>query len=235
MKNVQIIGMRVLQCGATALLFFQSARSLFVLIPLMLLGLYRERDAIRNRRSRRLEEHFRDGLQCLLASLEAGYSVENSIELAAEDLGRMLGEKEPIAVDFRKMARKLRSGSTAEQVIEEFGESSRVEDIRDFAGVFVIAKRTGGDIIRIVRAVTDTLYAKQEVYREIRTVLLAKEFEVGIMKVMPYLMLAYFLLFSPGFLKPLYAGFAGHMVMFVLYLTYRAFCLMAERMAQIEV
>ena len=87
----------------------------------------------------------------------------------------------------------------------------------------------------MIRAVTDTLYQKQEVLREIQTVLLAKQLEVGIMKVMPYLMLGYFMVFSPGFLEPLYAGLAGHAVMLLLYALYRGFCITAERIACIEV
>lgn len=110
-----------------------------------------------------------------------------------------------------------------------------MEDIRTFSGIFTIAKRTGGDVSKVIRSVTDTLYEKQEVLREIQTVLLAKQLEVGIMKVMPYLMLGYFLMFSPGFLSPLYTGIAGHAVMFVLYLLYRLFCLIAERIACIEI
>ena len=222
-------------CFATAALFFQNWMSLLVLAPMTALRMYRERDVIRNRRKRQLEEHFRDGLQCLLASLEAGYSIENSVTQAASDLRMMFEEKEPIVEEFRRMSRKLASGGNVEEVFEEFGERSGVEDIRTFAGIFAIAKRTGGDVTAVIRSVTDTLYEKQEVLREIQTILLAKQLEVGIMKVMPYLMLGYFLVFSPGFLEPLYAGIAGHAIMFLLYLLYRTFCLIAERIACIDV
>ncbi|MBP5462555.1 MAG: type II secretion system F family protein [Lachnospiraceae bacterium] len=222
-------------CLATALLFFQTKAALLILIPLTLIRMYRERHVLKNRRRKLLEEHFRDGLQCLLASLEAGYSIENSIRHAAEDLRMMFEEKEPIVEEFRRMSRKLNSGGNVEDVIEEFGERSGVEDIRTFSGIFTIAKRTGGDVTKVIRSVTDTLYQKQEVMREIQTVLLAKQLEVGIMKVMPYLMLGYFLVFSPGFLAPLYAGIAGHAVMLAMYLLYRMFCMIAERIACIEV
>ena len=222
-------------CIATAVLFFQSWLSLCVLAPITSIRMNRERIVLKDRRRRLLEEHFRDGLQCLLASLEAGYSIENSVNHAAEDLRMMFEEKEPIVEEFRRMSRKLASGGTVEEVLSEFGERSGVEDIRTFAGIFAIAKRTGGDVTKVIRSVTDTLYRKQEVLREIQTVLLAKQLEVGIMKVMPYLMLGYFLVFSPGFLSPLYSGIAGRAVMFLLYLLYRMFCMIAERIACIEV
>ncbi|MBQ6660870.1 MAG: type II secretion system F family protein [Lachnospiraceae bacterium] len=235
MRTTRFVLLRAGICIATAVLFFQTWKSLFVLIPLTAIRMYREREALGGVRRRQLEEHFRDALQCLLASLEAGYSIENSVENTAEDLRRMFDEKEPIVEEFRRMSRKMQSGSTVEAVLEEFAERSGVEDIQNFAGIFTISKRTGGDVIEVIRSVTETLYQKQEVYREIRTVLLAKQLEVGIMKAMPYIMLGYFLLFSPGFLAPLYTGIAGHAVMLLLFLTYRMFCLIAERIACIEV
>lgn len=235
MRTLRYVLIHLGICVATAVLFFQSWGSLVLLAPLTAVRMYRERNVIRNRRRRQLEEHFRDGLQCLLASLEAGYSIENSVSQAADDLRMMFDEKEPIVEEFRRMSRKLKSGGNVEEVLEQFGERSGVEDIRTFSGIFTIAKRTGGDVTKVIRAVTDTLYQKQEVLREIQTVLLAKQLEVGIMKVMPYLMLGYFLVFSPGFLEPLYAGLAGHAVMLLLYALYRGFCIAAERIACIEV
>ena len=235
MKEVRYVLGQIGMCLLTAFLFFRTWKSLFILVPITGIRLYREREVFRNRRSRRLEEHFRDALQCLLAAMEAGYSVENSIIHAAEDLRRMLDSGEPITEEFLRMSRRMQSGCTAEEVFEDFGERSGVPDIRTFSGIFSIAKRSGGDVVRVIRAMTDTLYEKQEVYREIQTVLLAKQFEVGIMKAMPYLMLSYFLLFSPGFLAPLYAGITGHAIMLVLYLLYRGCCIAAERMALIEI
>ena len=235
MKEARYVLAELSMCALTAVLFFQTWKSLVFLLPITAVRLYRQREVFRRRRSRRLEEHFRDGLQCLLASLEAWYSVENSVETAAADLRGMLPQGEPITEEFVRMANKLGSGSTAEEVFEEFGERSGVADIRNFAGIFSMAKRTGGDVVSVIRAVTETLYEKQEVYREIQTILLAKQFEVGIMKAMPYVMLAYFLAFSPGFLAPLYAGLTGHLIMLLLYLIYRGFCIAAERIAQIEI
>ncbi len=235
MRKLRFVMTHVLLCAATAFVFFQSVKSLIVLIPIFGIRMYRGRHELREQYRRQLEEHFRDGLQCLLASLEAGYSIENSIAHAASDLRMMFEEKEPIVKEFRRMEYRIAGGASAEAVLTEFGERSGVADIRNFAGIFVIAKRTGGDVVKVIRSATDTLYQKQEVMREIHTILLSKQFEVGIMKAMPYLMILYFLLFSPAFLAPMYTGTLGPIIMFFLYLLYRAFCLIAERIARIDI
>ncbi len=235
MKMPVRIAFYIVVCGLTAALFFQTWKALAVLIPIFVIRGIRERKEWQQHRRKVLEEQFRDSLQCLLGALEAGYSVENSVARAESDLRLMFGDKAPIVQEFEKMRRKLDIGSNVEDVMEEFGERSGVEDIQNFASIFSIAKRTGGDVINVIRSATEMLYQKQEVRREIQTVLLAKQLEVGIMKGMPYVMLAYFLLFSPEFLNPLYQGMTGHFLMLLLYLLYRVCCLFAEKIARIDV
>ncbi len=235
MTILKLVLKNIVLCALTAYLFFRNAWSLLGLIPYFAYGIYRDVRRGERLRRRELEEQFRDGLQCLLSSLEAGYSMENSILHAEKELARMFHEKAPIVQEFRRMGNKLQSGSSAEELLAEFGRRCEVEDIRNFAGVYGIVKRSGGDVIRIVRSVTDTMYQKQEVLREIRTVLLAKQMEVAVMKAMPYGILAYFLIFSPSFLEPLYANLAGNLLMAVIFVLYLLCCRAAERIADIRV
>ncbi len=222
-------------CGLTAYLFFQNGWSLVVLIPFYIHRIRREIKHQEILRKKRIEEQFRDGLQCLLAALEAGYSMENSIVHATKDLKGMFGEKEPIVQEFQWMEHKLSTGSMAEELLEQFGERSAIEDVRNFAGVYTIAKRTGGDVTKVIRSVTDILYQKHEVQREIQTILLAKQMEVAIMKVMPYGILLYFHMFSEGFLAPLYAGVTGHLLMAVIFAIYLFCCNAAETIATVDI
>ncbi len=235
MLRLKIILKDVLICALTAHLFFHTWWSLIVLIPFFFYRFRRELDHQEHLQKKRIEEQFRDALQCLLAALEAGYSMENSILHAGKDLRTMFGEKEPIVREFRWMEYKLQNGSSAENLLEELAERSESEEMRNFAGLYAIARRTGGDVIKVIRSVTDILYQKHEVRREIQTVLLAKQLEVTIMKVMPYAILLYFQVFSSGFLKPLYEGLAGHLLMAGIYVMYLFCCRAAETIAMVRI
>ncbi len=216
-------------------LFFRTPWCVLWLGPYLIYRLHRDRKDAEEKRRRLLAAQFRDGMQCLLSSLEAGYSIENSVEAAVADLRVMFDEKAPIVAAFRRMSRRFQNGEDTETVIRDFGEQSNVEDIRNFSVVFTIANRSGGDIVHVIRSVNDTLYQKQEVMREIRTVLLSKQLEVTIMKWMPFAILAYFGLFAPSFLTPLYEGITGHAIMLVIYIGY-LFCLRyAETIADINI
>jgi len=220
---------------ATAYLFFYSLWSLVFLIPYLGYEIKKQKQELNDRRRRELAEQFQDGLQCLLASLEAGYSVENSFLQAASDLRAMYSEHAPIVREFDRIKRHLGNGQNIEELVLAMGERNEIEDIRNFAAIFVTAKRTGGDIISVIRSVTADIYQKLEVRREIETVLLAKMLEVRIMKVMPYVILAYFRIFSPDFLAPLYSGVFGRIVMIAAFVFYLSCVAFADRTVKISV
>ena len=237
MRNeyVKMIIKNLLFVVLSGILFFRTIWCVLWLVPYFLYRLHRDRKGVKEKRRRQLAAQFRDGMQCLLSSLEAGYSIENSVGYAVTDLRVMFDEREPIVNAFRRMDRRLRNGEAVETVFREFGEQSDVEDIRNFSVIFTIASRSGGDVVHVVRSVNDTLYQKQEVMREIQTVLLAKEFEVNIMRWMPFGILAYFGMFAPSFLEPLYDGISGRVIMLIIYVLYLLCCRWAEKMADINI
>lgn len=232
---IGIVGKQALICIATAYLFFHSWWSLPFLLPYFIYGLFRAKKEQLQKETELFAAQFRDGLQCLLASLEAGYSIENSFVNAAEDLLIMFRKEAPIVRSFRQICRQLGNGANVEELVFEMGEKSGVEDVRNFAGIFVTAKRTGGDLLGVIRSVNASLYQKQEVQREIASILLAKQLEVKIMRLMPYGILLYFQVFSPSFLMPLYAGFFGRMIMLIIFVLYLGCCFWADKMAAIDI
>ncbi len=234
-EYVKVIAKNLLFVGLSGFLFFRTPWCILWLGPYFLFRLHRDRKAAEEKKRRLLASQFRDGLQCMLCSLEAGYSIENSVNNAVADLLVMFDEKAPIVAAFRRMSHRLKNGEDTETVIREFGDRSGVEDIRNFSVIFAIANRSGGDLVYVIRSVNDTLYRKQEVVREIQTVLLAKQLEVTIMRWMPFCILAYFGIFAPSFLAPLYEGITGRIVMLVVYIGYLLCCRYAEKIADIQI
>ena len=72
-----------------------------------------------------------------------------------------------------------------EELFMDLGERSQVEDIENFASVFYTAKRTGGDMNRVIQKVARMLGDKIDVKKEIEATLAAKKSEQMIMSFMP--------------------------------------------------
>lgn len=178
---------------------------------------------------------FKDALISVKASLEAGYSMENAIVSAREDLACIYPEECFIRVEFERIARSIANAVPVEEAFLNFAKRSGLEDAQSFAEIYRTARKSGGDLLRVLRSAVTVITDKAELKREIQTILTAKKMECRIMKVIPPGMIVYFRLFSPGYLDILYDGAGGHILMTVLLLIYLFLVWLMEHMTGIEI
>lgn len=207
----------VLLLGA---LFYKSIFGIIMLSPFIYLYYNKKKKELIEKRKWRLNLEFRDGLNSLSAAIGAGYSAEHAFIEAIKDLKRMYPDGAMIIKEFTYLVNRIQMNITVEKALYDFGERSRVEDIISFAEVFATAKRTGGDIVQIIKSTGSIISDRLEVKREIITIIAAKKFEANIMKIVPAGILCYLTLSSPGFLNPLYHNLFGILVMTILLIIY---------------
>lgn len=182
-----------------------------------------------------LEFAFRDSLQSLSSALEAGYSVENALSEIVKDLNILYLKDARIVKEFEFMVRQVKNNISVEQVFFELAQRIKLEDAESFAEVFITAKRSGGDLIKIAKRTSNTICEKAEVLQEIQTMITAKKYEAKIMKLVPYAILAYFNFFSPEYLSALYGNFPGIILMSILLILYQSANYLASKITTIEV
>lgn len=216
-------------------LFYQSVT--LVVVSLLLLPFYlRYQKKRRDQEERqRLNHGFADALSSFSAALEAGYSAENAVKETVRELALLYPEDEPVCRVFGYLQHQLQNNQNLEKAFTDIAEKTQDEDILCFAEVFEIAKRSGGDLIRVIRATERNMAERAEVKREIRTVLTAKRLEASIMNLMPCGILLYFRLCDPVYLQPLYSTLAGRTVMTVLLVVYAGCIRVTDKITQIEV
>ena len=86
-----------------------------------------------------------------------------------------------------------------EDVLFDFGARSGSEDIANFANVFKICYRKGGNIKDTIRNTHNILSEKMEINEDIETVVTANKTEQSIMMVMPIALIAIIKFMSPDF------------------------------------
>ena len=125
---------------------------------------------------------------------------------------------------------------TVEQVLEEFAGRVELEDLRSFASVFISAKRSGGDMLAIIKDTAGQISDKIDVKREIDTILAAKQYEFRVMSAVPYVIIGYMVLSGfPEFMDSLYGNAAGTGVMTVCLMVYIGAYYLGLRIIRIEV
>lgn len=195
--------------GVLAWLFYRSWFGM-MLLPVVYVGCLKayKKAQIQKKKDSLLYE-FKDMMQALSAALLAGYSMENAWRDVERELRQMHGEQSLMYVEVQQMNAAIAVNEPIEQVFLEFAKRSGCEEIESFAEVFVFAKRSGGDFVKIIRVAVQKLTGKIEVEKEIATVLAGKKLEGHIMNAMPLLVLAYMTLCAGDFLDVLYGNLLG--------------------------
>ncbi|MFT4143243.1 MAG: type II secretion system F family protein [Mobilitalea sp.] len=217
------------------LLFYRSLIGILILSPLIYLYNNNKLKKAEQEKKWKLNLEFKDALLALSAALEAGYSVEYAFIEAYKDLKQLYTENAEILKELNFINNQINMNITVEKALINFSERSGVEDINNFSEVFCTAKRTGGDLISIIKSTANIINDKIEVKREIRILITAKRLEANIMKVIPLGILIYLTVSSPGFLDPLYHNLKGVFLMTIFIGLYLVSLRIIDKIVTIEV
>lgn len=198
-------------------------RSVWACLPLSMLGIWygknrQVRIAQEDRRNLLLQ--FCDMTQSAASAMKAGYSVENAFLESYVDMCMMYGESSMICQELNVLRRGLIMNITLEELLTDFGQRSHVPQIREFASVFSIARKSGGNMAEIIRSTADVIHRLVETREEIQTQTAARRMERNIMNVMPFAILAYVDAGNKGYFDSLYHNLTGVAIMTVCLIVY---------------
>ena len=163
---------------------------------------------------------FKECLCSVQASMKAGYAVENSFVESRKDMALLYGENSFIYQELELIRRGLVINISLEEQLNDFAMRSSLDEIKQFADIFEVAKKSGGDMMQLMDASASLIDRKIEVRQEIITLLHGKMVEQMVMKAMPFAILAYIGLTYPGYFDTLYHNLKGVGIMSVCLFLY---------------
>lgn len=216
-------------------LCYHSIYSAPLAAVVMIIYLQAKRKSLKEERKKKLLYHFKDFLGSLHTALNSGYSVENGTAEALEDIRNLYGDNDVMTVEIRYMIAGLRIGRQIEELFQELGERSALEDIRLFSELISIGKRQGGRLGKILGDTKHIICGKIETEQEIDRQLSAKKYEQKIMSLMPACIIIYLRLTFDGFIEQLYGNLLGVVIMSMCLGIYAGAYYMGRKIVNIRV
>lgn len=204
--------------GLCFLIGFIFYKNIGISLMLSSLGLlypkYFQRSIIAKRKDV-LRQQFQQALHILSSALAAGRSVENAFAATMEDL-RLLypTDRADIIREWERILQFIRNGEPIESALNDFSSRAGLDEVAQFADVFQICKRSGGNMVEVMRQTAAIIGEKMEVQQDINVLLSRKKFEARILFVLPLIFIALLSLGSPEYMIPLYTGI-GRIIMSV--------------------
>ena len=161
----------------------------------------------------RLERQFKECILAVGTSLRAGYSVENAFRDSQGDMIRMFGGEAFIVNELTIIRRGLVMNISLEELLSDLAERSGSRHIGQFAQVFEIAKKNGGNMTEVIRNSAELIGRDIDAAAEMETVLSGRKMEQNIMKIVPFLIVIYINISNRGYFDGLYGNLRGILIM----------------------
>lgn len=221
--------------GILAYLFYHSWIGYIVLFPLIFFYYQTWKRNYVNKRKESFQKQFKEALQSLRTVLNVGYSIENAVREVQKEMATLYGKEAFITKEFSYLIRQLEMNIPVEQAWKTFADRVEVNEVTNFVTILSTVKRSGGDMIAVLKQTIETICMKIEVQQEIYTLIVAKQMEFKIMAVIPMGIIVYLKMSFPEFLSTLYGSIVGKIVMTVCLIVYFVAYQWGRKILEIEV
>jgi tight adherence protein B len=221
--------------GVFAYVFYRNVIVFLILIPFGILYPLLKRKEEKEKRLQQLNVEFKEGILLLASFLSAGYSVENAFASSVRELTLLFGENGLITREFKHIENQIKINRSVEQALSEFAARSGLDDVKNFAEVFGAAKRSGGELVSIISHTANVIRDKVSVRQEILTMSASKQFEQKVMNMIPFFIVIYIDITSPGFFHVMYTTAIGRIVMTICMVLYVSAFFISKKIMSIEI
>ncbi len=209
--------------GVAGFLAFFFYRSILLFIPMlvpagMLIWLDRKKAA--RSRDKRLLQQFGECILSVEGALKAGYAAENAFAESMKDMEMMYGADSEIMVELAQIRGGLVNNLPLERLLQEMGQRTQLAEIQEFAEIFAITKRNGGNLVDIIHMTAHNISSNFSMEEEINTLLASKRLEQKVMNFMPFLLVLYLQTTNPGYFDIFFRDFTGMVIMTVFLVWY---------------
>ncbi len=167
-----------------------------------------------------MQAQFKDALQYIKNGVDSGEALKNAIKNAANGLKALYGEKSEITQAFKMMYVKIETGHEIANEFYELGGKLHIREAVEFAELYTILKRNGGNLSEVLAAETESIRDRINLKRELNVTIAEKKGEFNIMLCIPYFILIYLRTFAAELVIPLYNNTKGIVFMTVMLAAY---------------
>lgn len=234
-ERIALVGKSILVVWLLDYFFYQSFLALSWLSMIGLIFYRMEKKALMGKKKGVIKEQFKELLLMVSTGQKAGLSVENAFLAGYSDMKNLYGEKSCVCGMLRTLRTGRENHIPFEKLWKQIGEDTGIQEISEFAAVYEIAYRSSGNMTAVMERTAGIIVRKIETGKEIEVMLSARKMEQKIMNGMPFFIMSYVKLTSPGYFDGLYHSGMGMLVMTGCLCIYLSSYFLSRKIAEIEI
>lgn len=151
----------------------------------------------------RMRDLVPQAMRVLSDSFRAGHSLQQTMQQASKDLEGHLGTL------FGRVSHRLESGYSTHDALEPLRCAHAVKELAFVAVALDVQHKSGGSIAPVLESARNAVEGELELARTLRVQTAQAKLSASIVTVMPFVLIAFFSLVSPGFLSPFFESALG--------------------------
>ncbi len=216
-----------------SILFYDSFAAAIPGMVLVVFYFKEKKHMFVRKRMQGMRRELKEFLNLLITALQTGRSLENAFIEATKDLARYVESETPLVLELKQICVKINLGEPMEKLLREFSRRSHLEELEYFSEVFSVGKRSGGNIVSIMKNTIYMLQERMEAEAEIITAITEKKLEFQLMTVIPLAIILYLRIGAGNLINSLYGNVTGICVMTVCLAFYGGCYLYGKRLLEI--
>jgi len=227
---LQVVLLTAAVAVVTAMILDKLLAPVFALAGLAL-AIQGLRVFLRRARARRREafiQQMPELARVLANATGAGLSIRTAVSLASDELA------EPASEELSRVARAMQFGDSLENGLLGIYDRLPSREIQVLVSTLLVSSRSGGSLVTSLRDIADTLEARKETRREIRTTLAQATLTGYMVAAMGLLMLVMLNTIHPGTVEKMTTSIAGQIALVVAGGLYALGLFLIRRITRIE-
>jgi tight adherence protein B len=158
----------------------------------------------RQKRFEKIEELFPEAIDTLARAVRAGHAFTTALEMISNEIA------EPLATEFRKLFEEQKFGMPVRDALMNLTERVPLVDIKFFVTAVMLQRETGGNLAEILDNLSYVIRERFKIQRQVRVHTAQGRLTMALLMAMPPVVVAILAVFSPDFVRPLFADPIGH-------------------------
>lgn len=235
-EKIAYISIYTILTSLVSFVFYRSFIIAILLIPISIIFLRIKTKQLIKKRRLELNFQFTDALYSVSSSLMSGKSIEKAMETSLEDLQIQYQDSNTLIIrEMKLIVHKLKLNEPLESALTDLAIRTKLEDIENFVDVIIACKKTGGDLVQVIKSTTDLINSKIYINQEIENLTIKRRLEQRILSIMPIALMWIISSSSGDFINPVYTTIQGRVAMTISILLFALAYFISYKIMDIEV
>jgi tight adherence protein B len=164
-------------------------------------------------------DQLEDALSSMSSSLKAGFSINQALEVVAEE------NKRPISVEFRLLVQEIRLGVPLDEALQKMVDRLECPDMELVSTAIITARQTGGELTAILDRLASVIRERMRINQRLRALTAQGRMQAYMIAAMPGLLLLAMSYIAPDMMSNFFNATVANVIPIGILLIIGAFIL----------